>query len=145
MPSLSLTLVSPHPVSPFMSPCLCPHLLPTEGLRTLPLWTLCVLLASVPLGRHPGQILLGRSDYALGHLASHMPRSCRHHSHRGSLSPDTPGITDSLEGSCDLVSLICLPGFRFLPSVPSQELDVALTHATERSGPWRRLSYSSES
>lgn len=91
-----------------MSPCLCPHLLPTQGWRALLVWTVHVLLSSVPLGRHPGQILLGRSDYALGHLASHMPRSCWHHTHPGSLGSDT------LEGLCDLVSLICLPGFQVL-------------------------------
>lgn len=63
-----------------------------------------------------GQILLGRSDYALGHLASHMPWSGWHHTPPGSLCPDTPGNTDSLEGSCDLLSLIWLPEFQ----VPSK-------------------------
>lgn len=97
---------------PVMSSCLCPHLLPTQGPRTLLVQIVHVLLASVALGRHPGQILLGRSDDAPGHLASHMPRSRWHHTH-----PDTPGNTDSPEGLCDLVSsLICLPGFQ----VPSK-------------------------
>lgn len=87
--SLPPILLSPHSASPFMSSCLCPHLLPTQGLKTFLVWTVHVLLSSVPLGKHPSQILLGRSDYAVGHLASHMPRSCWHHPHPGSLGPDT--------------------------------------------------------
>lgn len=108
--SLPPILLSPHSASPFMSPCLCTNLLPTQGLRTFLVWTVHILLSSVPLGKHPSQILLGRSDYTVGHLASHMPRSCWHHTHPGSLGPDT------LEGLCDLVSLIYLLGFQ----VPSK-------------------------
>lgn len=60
-------------------------------------------------------ILLGRSDYTLGHLTSHMPRSRWHHIHLGSLGSDTPENVDSLEGSCDLIPFVCLPGF-WVPS-----------------------------
>jgi hypothetical protein len=34
LPSLPTILLSPHSASTFMSPCLCPHLLPAQGLRT---------------------------------------------------------------------------------------------------------------
>lgn len=108
-------LTSSNPL--FSLPCFSLHVslsLPSSPSHTGPedSPSICVLLASVPLGRHPGQILLGRSDYALGHLASHMPRSGWHHTHPGSLGPDTPGNTDSLEGLCDLVSFIWLPRFQ---------------------------------